>query len=46
MKTQKFEKKAIFPVKKNIWQTFLILSSMTDLREWNLRVHMNFWHLV
>ena len=33
MKTQIFEKKAIFPVKRIFWPIFLVLSKMTNVRE-------------
>ena len=39
LKTQIFEKKAIFPVKKINWTIFLVLSSMRSLREHFIGVH-------
>ena len=46
MKTQNFEKKANFPVKKKFWPIFLVSSGVTNLKARFLRVQQVFWQLL
>ena len=43
--TKFWKRKANFPVKKTNWPTFLVFSSMTNLKEQFLRVHKLFWQI-
>ena len=43
LKTQIPEQKATFPVKKFIWPTFPVVSSMVSLVEIFVGVHNAFW---
>ena len=45
LKTQVFEKKATFPVKRKFGPFFLRLSSTTNLNKQFIRVHRLFWKL-
>ena len=46
LKTQSFEKKANFPVKKIFWPGFSRIIVRTNVREQLSRVHKVFWHLL